>query len=142
VCVFVYCYISATCSVHTLLLKYVFRGNLLVLDYQLVHSSPPWEDYFSFSHHSLVLVVFCVGLKPRGLSPIYLGTPMAFVLVQPNFRQSYLRLYGSGITKKQSHSKFPDIQAGKMAQWLRALAALLEVLSSITRGYMVTHNHL
>jgi hypothetical protein len=32
--------------------------------------------------------------------------------------------------------------AGEMAQRLRALAALLEVLSSIPSNHMVTHNHL
>jgi hypothetical protein len=31
---------------------------------------------------------------------------------------------------------------GEMAQQLRALAALPEVLSSIPSNYMVTHNHL
>jgi hypothetical protein len=29
-----------------------------------------------------------------------------------------------------------------MAQWLRALAALPEVLSSVPRNHMVAHNHL
>jgi hypothetical protein len=29
-----------------------------------------------------------------------------------------------------------------MAQWLRALTALLEVLSSIPSNHMVAHNHL
>jgi hypothetical protein len=32
--------------------------------------------------------------------------------------------------------------AGEMAQWLSALAALPEILSSIPRNHMVTHNHL
>jgi hypothetical protein len=32
--------------------------------------------------------------------------------------------------------------AGDMAQWLKALAALSEVLSSITSTHMVAHNHL
>ena len=32
--------------------------------------------------------------------------------------------------------------AGEMAQWLRALAALPEVLSSILSNHMVAHNHL
>ena len=34
------------------------------------------------------------------------------------------------------------IRAGEMAQWLRALAALPKVLSSIPRNHMVAHNHL
>jgi hypothetical protein len=32
--------------------------------------------------------------------------------------------------------------AGEMAQWLRALMALPEVLSSIPSNHMVTHNHM
>jgi hypothetical protein len=32
--------------------------------------------------------------------------------------------------------------AGEMAQWLRALAALPEVLSSIPSNHTVAHNHL
>jgi hypothetical protein len=32
--------------------------------------------------------------------------------------------------------------AGEMAQWLRALTALPEVLSSIPSNHMVAHNHL
>ncbi|EDL00620.1 mCG1042693, partial [Mus musculus] len=33
-------------------------------------------------------------------------------------------------------------KAGEMAQWLRALTALPEVLSSIPSNHMVAHNHL
>jgi hypothetical protein len=33
------------------------------------------------------------------------------------------------------------VGAGEMVQRLRALAALLEVLSSIPSNYMVAHNH-
>ena len=32
--------------------------------------------------------------------------------------------------------------AGEMAQWLRALTALPEVLSSVPSNHMVAHNHL
>jgi hypothetical protein len=35
-----------------------------------------------------------------------------------------------------------NLGAGEMAQWLRALTALPEVLSSIPSNDMVTHNHL
>ena len=35
-----------------------------------------------------------------------------------------------------------DEGAGEMAQWLRALAALPEVLSSIHSNHMVAHDHL
>jgi hypothetical protein len=34
-----------------------------------------------------------------------------------------------------------DIGAGEMAQWLRALTALLKVLSSNPSNHMVAHNH-
>jgi hypothetical protein len=33
-------------------------------------------------------------------------------------------------------------RAGEMAQWLRVLTALPEVLSSMLRNHMVAHNHL
>jgi hypothetical protein len=33
-------------------------------------------------------------------------------------------------------------RAGEMAQWLRILTALPEVLSSIPTNHMVAHNHL
>jgi hypothetical protein len=33
-------------------------------------------------------------------------------------------------------------RAGEMAQWLRALTALLKVLNSNSSNHMVTHNHL
>jgi hypothetical protein len=39
-------------------------------------------------------------------------------------------------------SKRDEIGAGDMAQQLRALTALPEVLSSIPRNHMVAHNHL
>jgi hypothetical protein len=35
-----------------------------------------------------------------------------------------------------------DSRAGEMAQWLRALTALPEVLSSNPSNHMVAHNHL
>jgi len=35
-----------------------------------------------------------------------------------------------------------DCWAGEMAQWLKALTALPEVLSSIPSNHMVAHNHL
>jgi plasmid maintenance system antidote protein VapI len=34
-----------------------------------------------------------------------------------------------------------QLQAGEMAQWLKAQTALPEVLSSIPSNHMVTHNH-
>jgi hypothetical protein len=38
--------------------------------------------------------------------------------------------------------KIETLEAGEMAQWLRALTVFLEVLSSIPSNYVVTHNHL
>jgi hypothetical protein len=35
-----------------------------------------------------------------------------------------------------------DLRAREMAQWLRALTALPEILSSIPSNHMVAHNHL
>ena len=43
---------------------------------------------------------------------------------------------------KMHHIKVTQHWAGEMAQWLRALPALLKVLSSIPSNHMVTHNHL
>jgi hypothetical protein len=34
------------------------------------------------------------------------------------------------------------VEAGEMAQWLRAPTALPEILSSIPSNHMVAHNHL
>jgi hypothetical protein len=36
----------------------------------------------------------------------------------------------------------PGAGAGEMAQWLRALAALPEVMSSTLSNHMMAHNHL
>jgi hypothetical protein len=38
--------------------------------------------------------------------------------------------------------KMVSCWAGEMAQWLRALTALPEVLSSVPSNHMVAHNHL
>ena len=40
------------------------------------------------------------------------------------------------------HIKTDDAWAGEMTQWLRALTALPEVLSSNPSNHMVAHNHL
>jgi hypothetical protein len=42
--------------------------------------------------------------------------------------------------KKKEKKRSPE--AGEMAQWLRALTALPEVLSSNPSNHMVAHNHL
>jgi hypothetical protein len=39
-------------------------------------------------------------------------------------------------------NKKNNTEAGEMAQWLRALTALPEVLSSNPSNHMVAHNHL
>jgi hypothetical protein len=45
-------------------------------------------------------------------------------------------------TYRVSYIKTELDWAGEMAQWLRALTALPEVLSSIPSNHMVAHNHL
>jgi len=45
------------------------------------------------------------------------------------------------ISKIHKELKKLDTGAGEMAQWLRALTALPEVLSSIPSNHMVAHNH-
>jgi hypothetical protein len=49
-----------------------------------------------------------------------------------------------GIVQNMSSTAFKiwTSGAGEMAQWLRALIALPEVLSSIPRNHVVAHNHL
>jgi hypothetical protein len=42
---------------------------------------------------------------------------------------------------KQNEQKLPN-RAGEMAQWLRALTALLKILSSNSSNHMMAHNHL
>jgi hypothetical protein len=47
------------------------------------------------------------------------------------------------LVKKQNPTRLkPTSGAGEMAQQVRALTALLEVLSSIPSNHMVAHNHL
>jgi hypothetical protein len=41
----------------------------------------------------------------------------------------------------KTHFKISLLRAGEMAQWLRALTALLKVLSSNPSNHMVAHNH-
>jgi hypothetical protein len=45
--------------------------------------------------------------------------------------------YSANLSQRKDNSG-----AGEMAQWLRALTALLKVLSSNPSNYMVAHNHL
>jgi hypothetical protein len=44
--------------------------------------------------------------------------------------------------KEKERNKQTMEVSGEMAQWLRALTALPEVLSSIPSNHMVAHNHL
>jgi hypothetical protein len=41
-----------------------------------------------------------------------------------------------------NNSPKEELWAGEMAQWLRALTVLLEVLSSITNKHLGAYNHL
>jgi len=45
------------------------------------------------------------------------------------------------IKARDLRNKKEELQAGEMAQWLRALTALPEVLSSNPSNHMVAHNH-
>ena len=44
--------------------------------------------------------------------------------------------------KKEKKKKNLNVEAGEMAQWLRALSALPEVLISIPSNHMVAHTHM
>jgi hypothetical protein len=49
---------------------------------------------------------------------------------------------GKYLIFKKANKQKTILEAGEMAQKLRALNALPEVLSSTTSNYMVAHNHL
>jgi hypothetical protein len=46
------------------------------------------------------------------------------------------------VSGKKKKKKIINFRAGEMAQWLRALTVLPEVLCSIPSNHMVAHNHL
>jgi hypothetical protein len=50
--------------------------------------------------------------------------------------------YINNTISRCNFKKNKNKRAGEMAQWLRALTALPEVMSSIPSNYMVVHNHL
>jgi hypothetical protein len=50
-----------------------------------------------------------------------------------------IELHRETLSQKQTKNKN---RAEEMAQWLRTLASLLEVLSSVPSNSMVAHNHL
>jgi hypothetical protein len=51
-------------------------------------------------------------------------------------------LFGTTINCQRMYQELRSYRAGEMAQRLRALSALPEVLSSIPSNHMVAHNHL
>ena len=58
-------------------------------------------------------------------------------------RLSHRKRPGLGGKKREREKKKKGRKgAGEMAQWLRALSTLPEVLSSIPSNHMVAHNHL
>jgi hypothetical protein len=60
----------------------------------------------------------------------------------PNISLESLRRVEGCLNLALKHLKIILIEAGEMAQWLRELAALPAVLSSIPSNHMVAHNHL
>jgi hypothetical protein len=57
-------------------------------------------------------------------------------------QKEFLRRASSSKPREKRTSRKRNTRAGEMAQWLRALSALPEVLSSIPSNHMVAHNHL
>jgi hypothetical protein len=57
-------------------------------------------------------------------------------------QETFILVKHSSIEKTWEKKEKRKEGAGKMAQQLRALAALLEGLSSISSNHMVAHNHL
>jgi hypothetical protein len=58
-------------------------------------------------------------------------------------KNTILQGWGGSVFKYAKEYTYKLIYgAGKMTQWLRALVALPEVLSSISSNQMVAHNHL
>jgi hypothetical protein len=68
---------------------------------------------------------------------IKLNSHIVFLLVH----LAALDFLPRGIHGRKWHQKNTN-RAGEMAQWLRALATLPEVLSSIPSNHMGAHNHL
>jgi hypothetical protein len=64
-------------------------------------------------------------------------------LVLPKTFPLNIIMLGSRVSTQETSLQFSvptNLLAGEMAQWLRALTALPEVLSSIPSTHMVTHN--
>jgi hypothetical protein len=80
-----------------------------------------------------VLLASVPGIKPR-------LSPFCFTASELMWKES------SYIIHKHNMQRDPEskgrMRAGEMAQWVRALTALLEVLSSNPNNHMVAHNHL
>ena len=68
------------------------------------------------------------------LSPIVAGV---YVAEEPHDRGDHSYPHGSWQPLKRSE----NLEAGEMAQWVRALTAFPEVPSSIPSNHMVAHNH-
>jgi hypothetical protein len=64
-----------------------------------------------------------------------------FYLSKTSGLQRFLNTHTHTHTHTLTHTHTHD-GAGEMAQWLRALAVLLKVLSSISNTHTVAHNHL
>jgi len=65
------------------------------------------------------------------------GAPIFLIL--PNYRNKIAFTTAQGLSSLDLEKK--TYGAGEVAQWLRALTAVPEVMSSIPSNHMVAHNH-
>jgi hypothetical protein len=102
------------------------------------------------------------GIPPRGERPLKLLAGLTRLIVymvdkqlqhgdrsrrlgrstqHPGQPMCYISKYREGLQCNKCELKKTQGGAGEMAQWLRALTALPQVLSSNSSNHMVAHNH-
>jgi hypothetical protein len=79
----------------------------------------------------------CLRFRLQTGTLVTVGFPSRFLISGGFFLATFLR-----IKIKKYVGVAQGDWAGEMAQWLKALTALPEVLSSIPSNHMVAHNHL
>ena len=100
---------------------------------------PYWCDSINYAWFSESSVCVVCGLTPESL----LFYSVAVRTISQNQKWWYLAInYVTRGIGNSFVSKAWVFRAGEMAQQLRALAVLQEILSSISSNYMVTDNHL